>query len=160
MLDMGSDQDSDCFSAFFNTLSNSKNNNKVQRRFTNQQIKSLETIFQFESKLEPRKKLQVAKDLGLQPRQVAIWFQNKRARWKSKQIEKDYSILKASYDSLSSKYDLLNIENQSLTQQVQSVKPVSSCSYTICLNYLFYVFNSWRSCKKWWRRKKKALPRG
>ncbi|KAK1408800.1 hypothetical protein QVD17_40856 [Tagetes erecta] len=129
MLDMGSDQDSDCFSTFFHTLSNNKNNhnhnnNKIQRRFTNQQIKSLETIFQFESKLEPRKKLQVAKDLGLQPRQVAIWFQNKRARWKSKQIEKDYSILKASYDSLSSKYDILNIENQSLTQQLKKLQEV------------------------------------
>ncbi|KAJ0779464.1 putative transcription factor homeobox-WOX family [Helianthus annuus] len=102
---------------FFNTLSNN-NNKKIQRRFTNQQIKSLETIFQFESKLEPRKKLQVAKDLGLQPRQVAIWFQNKRARWKSKQLERDYNVLKASYDSLSSSYDVLNRENQSLTQQV------------------------------------------
>ncbi|KAI3694010.1 hypothetical protein L1987_76968 [Smallanthus sonchifolius] len=123
MLDMGSDPDSDCFTTFFNTLSTNKNN-KIQRRFTNQQIKSLETIFQFESKLEPRKKLQVAKDLGLQPRQVAIWFQNKRARWKSKQLEKDYSILKASYDSLSSRYDLLNKENESLTQQLKKLHEV------------------------------------
>nr|GFB55335.1 homeobox-leucine zipper protein ATHB-12-like [Tanacetum cinerariifolium] len=71
MFDVGSDPDSDCFTTFFNTLSNKKDN-KIQRRFTNQQIKSLETIFQSESKLEPRKKLQLAKDLGLQPRQVAI----------------------------------------------------------------------------------------
>ncbi|KAM0015981.1 putative transcription factor homeobox-WOX family [Helianthus debilis subsp. tardiflorus] len=109
---------------FFNTLSNNNNNNKIQRRFTNQQIKSLETIFQFESKLEPRKKLQVAKDLGLQPRQVAIWFQNKRARWKSKQLERDYNVLKASYDSLSSSYDVLNRENQSLTQQLKRLHEV------------------------------------
>ncbi|KAI7751852.1 hypothetical protein M8C21_023237 [Ambrosia artemisiifolia] len=115
--------DSDTF--FINTLSNNKNNsNKIQRRFTNQQIKSLETIFQFESKLEPRKKLQVAKDLGLQPRQVAIWFQNKRARWKSKQLERDYNVLKASYDSLSSRYDLLNKENQSLNQQLKKLHEV------------------------------------
>ncbi|KAL8254135.1 hypothetical protein R6Q59_032356 [Mikania micrantha] len=119
MLDMGSDPDSDCFSTIFNTLSN--NNNKIQRRFTDQQITSLETIFQFESKLEPRKKLQVAKDLGLQPRQVAIWFQNKRARWKSKQLEKDYNELRASYDSLSSSYDVLLSENQSLTQQLNKL---------------------------------------
>ncbi|XP_076938036.1 homeobox-leucine zipper protein ATHB-7-like [Bidens hawaiensis] len=130
--------DSECFSTFYNTLSSDNNddnnsNNKIQRRFTNQQIKSLETIFQFESKLEPRKKLQVAKDLGLQPRQVAIWFQNKRARWKSKQLERDYNVLKASYDSLSSKYDILNQENQSLTQQLKRLQEVmekkeKSCS--------------------------------
>ncbi|KAJ0582103.1 putative transcription factor homeobox-WOX family [Helianthus annuus] len=130
MLDMGSDPYSECsFTAFFNN----KNNNKIQRRFTNQQIESLETIFQTESKLEPRKKLQLAKDLGLQPRQVAIWFQNKRARWRSKQLEKDYNILKASYDSLSSRYDLLNREHQSLTHQVNKLregieKKAKSCS--------------------------------
>lgn len=117
MLEMESYQNSDYnFTTFFN---NNNNNNKIQRRFTNQQIKSLETIFQTESKLEPRKKLQLAKDLGLQPKQVAIWFQNKRARWRSKQLEKDYNILRASFDSLSSRYDLLNEENQSLTQQVK-----------------------------------------
>ncbi|MFS7932015.1 putative transcription factor homeobox-WOX family [Helianthus anomalus] len=130
MLDMGSYPDSECsFTAFLDN----KNNNKIQRRFTNQQIESLETIFQTESKLEPRKKLQLAKDLGLQPRQVAIWFQNKRARWRSKQLEKDYNILKASYDSLSSRYDLLNREHQSLTHQVNKLregveKKAKSCS--------------------------------
>nr|GEV31205.1 homeobox-leucine zipper protein ATHB-12-like [Tanacetum cinerariifolium] len=92
--------------------------------FTNQQIKSLETIFQSESKLEPRKKLQLAKDLGLQPRQVAIWFQNKRARYKSKQLERDYNILRANYDSLLSKFDNLNSENQSLTLQLQKLHEV------------------------------------
>ncbi|KAD3069035.1 hypothetical protein E3N88_36915 [Mikania micrantha] len=67
MIDMGSypDSDSSFTTCFFNDT-----HNKIQRRFTNQQIKSLETIFQTESKLEPRKKLQVAKDLGLQPRQL------------------------------------------------------------------------------------------
>ncbi|XP_076957426.1 homeobox-leucine zipper protein HOX22-like [Bidens hawaiensis] len=122
MLDMESYQDSNCgFTTIFN---NNNNDNKIQRRFTNQQIKSLETIFQTESKLEPRKKLQLAKDLGLQPRQVAIWFQNKRARWRSKQLERDYNVLKASFDSLSSRYDLLNKENQSLTNQLNKLREV------------------------------------
>ncbi|KAI3741410.1 hypothetical protein L1987_59082 [Smallanthus sonchifolius] len=117
---MGSYPDSNCsFTTFFNNK-----NNKIQRRFTNQQIKSLETIFHTESKLEPRKKLQLAKDLGLQPRQVAIWFQNKRARWRSKQLEHDYNILRASFNSLSSRYDLLNKENQSLTHQLNKLREV------------------------------------
>ncbi|KAK1420250.1 hypothetical protein QVD17_21693 [Tagetes erecta] len=133
MLDMGSYPNSDYnFTTIFNN--NNSSNNKIQRRFTNQQIKSLETIFQTESKLEPRKKLELAKDLGLQPKQVAIWFQNKRARWRSKQLEKDYNMLRASFDSLSSRYDLLNKENQSLTQQLNKLREViekktkSSCS--------------------------------
>ncbi|KAL8192629.1 hypothetical protein R6Q57_027814, partial [Mikania cordata] len=121
MIDMGlyPDSDSSFTTCFFNNT-----HNKIQRRFTNQQIKSLETIFQTESKLEPRKKLQVAKDLGLQPRQVAIWFQNKRARWRTKQLERDYTKLRATFDSLSSRYDLLHKENQSLTRQLNKLREV------------------------------------
>ncbi|KAK9056102.1 hypothetical protein SSX86_027190 [Deinandra increscens subsp. villosa] len=124
MLHMESYTELDCsFTTFFNH-ENNNHNNKIQRRFTNQQTKSLETIFQTDSKLEPRKKLQVAKDLGLQPRQVAIWFQNKRARWRSKQLERDYTILRASFDSLSSRYDILTTENQSLKHQLSKLRKV------------------------------------
>ena len=40
------------------------------------------------------------RDVGLQPRQVAIWFQNRRARWKTKQLEKDYDVLKRQYEGM------------------------------------------------------------
>lgn len=93
----------------------SKNNKK---RFSDEQIRSLESIFESESRLEPRKKLQLAKELGLQPRQVAIWFQNKRARWKSKQLERDYSILRANYNNLASRFEVLKKEKQALVSQV------------------------------------------
>ncbi|KAF7826231.1 homeobox-leucine zipper protein ATHB-12-like [Senna tora] len=43
---------------------------KNKRRFSDEQIKSLESTFETEWRLEPRKKLQVARDLGLQPRQL------------------------------------------------------------------------------------------
>ncbi|GKC75208.1 homeobox-leucine zipper protein ATHB-12-like protein [Tanacetum coccineum] len=56
------------------------NNNMNSRRFSDEQIKSLESLFKTENKLEPRKKLEMARELGLHPRQVAIWFQNRRAR--------------------------------------------------------------------------------
>lgn len=88
------------------------------RRFNDEQIKSLESIFKLETKLEPRKKLQIARDLGLQPRQVAIWFQNRRARWKSKQIEQEYKVLRSNYDILSMQFDELKREKQSLQMQV------------------------------------------
>ena len=98
--------------------SKKKANNNNTRRFSDDQIKSLETMFESESRLEPRKKLQLARDLGLQPRQVAIWFQNKRARWKSKQLERDYGILQSNYNSLASRFEALKKEKQTLLIQV------------------------------------------
>uniref|UniRef100_A0A2P2JDM9 Homeobox-leucine zipper protein n=2 Tax=Rhizophora mucronata TaxID=61149 RepID=A0A2P2JDM9_RHIMU len=98
-----------------------KKKSKNRRRFSDEQIRSLETMFESETRLEPRKKLQVAKELGLQPRQVAIWFQNKRARWKSKQLERDYSILRANYNSLASRFENLKKEKQALVLQLQKL---------------------------------------
>lgn len=69
-----------------------------KRRLTVEQIKYLEMSFNMDLKLEPERKALLAKQLGLRPRQVAIWFQNRRARWKNKQVEQDYETLKASYD--------------------------------------------------------------
>lgn len=101
-------------------LGSSKKRKTVnKRRFSNEQIKSLETIFESESKLEPRKKLQLARELGLQPRQIAIWFQNKRARYKSKQLEQEFSILRANYNNLMSQFETLKKEKQALQVQLQ-----------------------------------------
>ncbi|RWW58473.1 hypothetical protein BHE74_00034660 [Ensete ventricosum] len=90
---------------------------RPRRRFSEEQIKSMESMFETQTKLEPRQKLQLARELGLQPRQVAIWFQNKRARWKSKQLEREYRALKADYDALLSSFDSLKKEKQLLLQQ-------------------------------------------
>ncbi|KAI3720556.1 hypothetical protein L2E82_31545 [Cichorium intybus] len=91
------------------------------RRFSDEQIKSLESLFKMENKLEPRKKLEMARELGLHPRQVAIWFQNRRARWKSKQVEQDYTSLKADYDSLSDRFESLKKEKHALLQQLRDL---------------------------------------
>ncbi|XWS50284.1 hypothetical protein CRYUN_Cryun12cG0075000 [Craigia yunnanensis] len=98
-----------------------KNEMKNERRFRDEQIRLLESIFESETKLEPRKKLQLARELGLQPRQVATWFQNRRARWKSKQIEQDYRTLRANYDNLASKFESLKKEKLSLILQMQKL---------------------------------------
>ncbi|KAG6500513.1 homeobox-leucine zipper protein HOX6-like [Zingiber officinale] len=92
-----------------------------RKRFSQEQIKSLETMFETQTKLEPRQKLRLAGELGLEPRQVAIWFQNKRARWKAKQLEREYCKLKAEYDALLSNFDGLKKEKQLLLQQVQEL---------------------------------------
>ncbi|KAI4314219.1 hypothetical protein L6164_027152 [Bauhinia variegata] len=93
-----------------------------KRRLTSEQVQFLERNFEVENKLEPERKVQFAKELGLQPRQVAIWFQNRRARFKTKQLEKDYGTLKASFDKLKSDFDNLFHENEKLKQEVNSLK--------------------------------------
>lgn len=90
-----------------------------KRRLTVEQVQFLEKSFEVENKLEPERKVQLAKDLGLQPRQVAIWFQNRRARWKTKQMEKDYDVLQASYNSLKADYESLRKETDTLKTEVQ-----------------------------------------
>lgn len=93
-----------------------------KRRLTSEQVQFLERNFEVENKLEPERKVQLAKELGLQPRQVAIWFQNRRARFKTKQLEKDYGVLKASYDRLKGDYESLVQENDKLKAEVNSLE--------------------------------------
>ncbi|XWS68875.1 hypothetical protein CRYUN_Cryun04dG0131400 [Craigia yunnanensis] len=93
-----------------------------KRRLSATQVQFLERSFEVENKLEPERKVQLAKELGLQPRQVAIWFQNRRARFKNKQLEKDYDSLKASYDKLKADYDNLLKEKDDLKNEVLALK--------------------------------------
>ncbi|TKY45581.1 Homeobox-leucine zipper protein ATHB-6 [Spatholobus suberectus] len=93
-----------------------------KRRLGFDQVKALERSFELDNKLEPERKSKLAEELGLQPRQVAIWFQNRRARWKTKQLERDYGILKSNYDVLKVEYNNLEQENEALTIQVRELK--------------------------------------
>ncbi|XP_039142551.1 homeobox-leucine zipper protein HAT5-like isoform X1 [Dioscorea cayenensis subsp. rotundata] len=92
-----------------------------KRRLSTDQVQFLEKSFEVDNKLEPDRKIQLANELGLQPRQVAVWFQNRRARWKTKQLEKDLRTLKSSYNSLKLDYDNLLKENQKLNAEVISL---------------------------------------
>nr|XP_018632952.1 homeobox-leucine zipper protein ATHB-13-like isoform X2 [Nicotiana tomentosiformis] len=90
-----------------------------KRRLNLEQVKALERSFEVANKLEPERKIQLARALGLQPRQIAIWFQNRRARWKTKQLERDYEILKRQYDALKSDNDALKTQNKNLHSELQ-----------------------------------------
>ncbi|KAL0335653.1 UNVERIFIED_CONTAM: Homeobox-leucine zipper protein HAT5 [Sesamum radiatum] len=93
-----------------------------KRRLSVDQIQFLEKSFEAENKLEPERKVQLAKELGLPPRQIAIWFQNRRARWKTRQLETDYDTLHANYTSLKANYDNLLKENEKLKAEVLRLK--------------------------------------
>jgi homeobox-leucine zipper protein len=95
-------------------------NNYVEkkRRLNFDQVKSLEKNFELENKLEPERKIQLAKELGLQPRQVAVWFQNRRARWKTKQLERDYQVLSLDYNRLKNQLEAVLQEKQELQAKV------------------------------------------
>lgn len=93
-----------------------------KRRLTATQVQHLETNFEIENKLEPERKIRIAKELGLHPRQVAIWFQNRRARFKNKQLEKDYDYLKSGYCKLKFDYEVVLKEKQCLENQIEKLK--------------------------------------
>ncbi|GJP69335.1 hypothetical protein CLOP_g273 [Closterium sp. NIES-67] len=90
-------------------------------RFQAWQIEFLEESFLADYTLEPDRKRALAAELGVQPRQVAVWFQNRRVRWKSRQKEADLDSLKGAYDeleddceSLRSEYELLKGDYEEL----------------------------------------------
>ncbi|KAK6922045.1 Leucine zipper, homeobox-associated [Dillenia turbinata] len=93
-----------------------------KRRLNMEQVKTLEKNFELGNKLEPERKMQLARALGLQPRQIAIWFQNRRARWKTKQLEKDYDLLKRQYDAIKADNDALQAQNQKLHAEILALK--------------------------------------
>lgn len=84
-------------------------------RLSKDQSAVLEESFKEHNTLNPKQKLALAKQLGLRPRQVEVWFQNRRARTKLKQTEVDCEFLKRCCENLTD-------ENRRLQKEVQELR--------------------------------------
>ncbi|XP_075500295.1 homeobox-leucine zipper protein HAT22-like [Primulina tabacum] len=79
----------------------------------------LEDSFKRHSSLNPKQKQELARELMLRPRQVEVWFQNRRARTKLKQTELDCQFLRKCCDRLTD-------ENRRLHKELKELKDVKS----------------------------------
>ncbi|KAF8400255.1 hypothetical protein HHK36_013553 [Tetracentron sinense] len=86
-------------------------------RLTKEQSTLLENSFKEHSTLNPTQKHELAERLKLRPRQVEVWFQNRRARTKLKQTEVDCEFLKKCCESLSD-------ENRRLKKELEELRSV------------------------------------
>ncbi|KAF5188786.1 Homeobox-leucine zipper protein hox27 [Thalictrum thalictroides] len=101
-----------------NSISSNKTNRNASIRkklvLTHEQVMFLEQSFRQHSVLTQTKKHNLADQLNLQPRQVEVWFQNRRARTKLKQKEMDCEFWKTYCESLRDENRRLKIELQDL----------------------------------------------
>ncbi|PHU04151.1 Homeobox-leucine zipper protein HOX6 [Capsicum chinense] len=95
--------------------------NHNKKRLTQEQVKRLEISFDSTKKLEPEQKLQLAKELGVPPRQIAIWYQNRRARWKNQSLELDYNALQLKLDTTLAEKKQIEKENELLKVELKKV---------------------------------------
>ncbi|KAL9261342.1 Homeobox-leucine zipper protein ATHB-21-like protein, partial [Drosera capensis] len=93
-----------------------------KRKLSSEQAHLLEASFSHEHKLETERKDRLASELGLDPRQVAVWFQNKRARWKSKKLEEEFSKLRAQLDGVAVEKSCLEAEVIQLKEQLNAAQ--------------------------------------
>ncbi|CAK9322049.1 unnamed protein product [Citrullus colocynthis] len=90
-------------------------NARKKLRLSKQQAALLEQSFKQNSTLNPKQKQALARQLNLRPRQVEVWFQNRRARTKLKQTEVDCELLKKCCETLTD-------ENRRLQKELQELK--------------------------------------
>ncbi|KAK4272601.1 hypothetical protein QN277_021133 [Acacia crassicarpa] len=88
-------------------------------RLSKEQSAFLEESFKEHSTLNPKQKLVLAKQLNLRPRQVEVWFQNRRARTKLKQTEVDCEHLKRCCETLTD-------ENKRLQKELQELRALKT----------------------------------
>ncbi|KAK4738330.1 hypothetical protein R3W88_002027 [Solanum pinnatisectum] len=94
-------------------------NTRKKLRLSKEQSAYLEESFKEHHTLNPKQKLALAKQLSLRPRQVEVWFQNRRARTKLKQTEVDCEYLKRCCETLTD-------ENRRLHKELQELRALKT----------------------------------
>ncbi|KAM3285046.1 hypothetical protein CQW23_04407 [Capsicum baccatum] len=108
---------------FLNVQSTRKSHLKChKKRLTQDQVRLLEISFSSNNKLDSDRKSQLAQELGLPPRQVAIWYQNKRARWKTQSLEVDYKTLQQRLDTALEDNEKLKLEVERLRKELNKTQ--------------------------------------
>ncbi|KAF7140131.1 hypothetical protein RHSIM_Rhsim06G0203100 [Rhododendron simsii] len=95
-----------------------------KKRLTKDQVKLLEVSFGSNKKLEPERKLQLSRELGIPPRQIAIWYQNKRARLKTQSLELDHSAIQLRLEATSAEKKQLEKEVERLREELEKAHKV------------------------------------
>ncbi|VVB03742.1 unnamed protein product [Arabis nemorensis] len=102
-------------------------------RLTREQSRLLEDSFRQNHTLNPKQKEALAKHLMLRPRQIEVWFQNRRARSKLKQTEMECEYLKRWFGSLTEQNHRLHREVEELrAMKVGPPTVTSASSLTMC----------------------------
>ncbi|KAL3715868.1 hypothetical protein ACJRO7_007597 [Eucalyptus globulus] len=115
-VDMEGDNERDC------SRGSDDDDNGLTRkklRLSKEQSAFLEESFKEHNTLNPKQKLALAKQLNLRPRQVEVWFQNRRARTKLKQTEIDCEYLKRCCETLTE-------ENRRLQKELQELRALKT----------------------------------
>ncbi|CAN6461270.1 unnamed protein product [Victoria cruziana] len=112
-------------------------------RLSKEQYAYLEESFREHHTLNPKQKIALAKQLNLRPRQVEVWFQNRRARTKLKQTEVDCEHLKRCCETLTE-------ENRRLQREVEELRALKSlpASGACCLQVPATTLSICPSCER------------
>ncbi|KAL7090162.1 hypothetical protein ACP275_12G023600 [Erythranthe tilingii] len=119
----------------------SVNGIRKKLRLTKAQSALLEESFLLHTTLNPKQKHELAQDLKLRPRQVEVWFQNRRARTKLKQTEVDCEFLKKCCETLTD-------ENRRLQKELRDLKSLKSPPPPLYMQFPTATLTVCPSCEK------------
>ncbi|CAH8278025.1 unnamed protein product [Arabidopsis lyrata] len=88
---------------------------KRYHRHTNHQIQEMEALFKENPHPDDKQRKRLSDELGLKPRQVKFWFQNRRTQMKAQQDRNENVMLRAENDNLKSENCHLQAELRCLS---------------------------------------------
>ncbi|KAK4370764.1 hypothetical protein RND71_010239 [Anisodus tanguticus] len=109
--------------------SDTHRNKKRFHRHTAHQIQRLEAVFKECPHPEEKTRLQLSRELGLAPRQIKFWFQNRRTQWKSQHERADNLMLLTENDRIRCENIAIRVAIKNVICPSCGGPPVSEDSY-------------------------------